>query len=116
MSLCGRAPYQKGAAKKKRNVPTAAQRKRWDTIVRMGCILTFMGLFHECRGRITIHHCGTGGGGRKDHDKVVPLCLAMHTGPDGIDGRKISKREWQAKYANEAAMLAAVEYKEKHPF
>lgn len=118
MNLTGRPPYQKGTAKKKSNVATAAQRKRWDHLVRrMGCILTRMGIFHECGGRITIHHCGTGGGGRKDHDKVVPLCANMHTGPGGIDGRqRLSKRAWQEAYCTEEAMLAVVEDDESRPF
>lgn len=117
MNLTGRPPYQKGTAKRRSNKPTAQQIKRWGQIINMGCILNFMGIFHDCRGRTTIHHCGTGGGGRKDHDKVVPLCANMHTGADGIDGKKnISKRGWQAKYCTEEEMLEAVEYKEKHPF
>lgn len=117
MNLTGRPPYQKGTAKKKRNVPTEAQRKRWQKLVSLGCILSRLGITHECRGRVTIHHCHTGGGGRKDHDLVVPLCANMHTGPGGIDGRQeFSKRSWQEKYCTEDAMLAEVEYQEAHPF
>jgi hypothetical protein len=117
MNLTGRPPYQKGTAKKKRNVRTEAQKKRWDSLVHIGCILNRMNVPHECRGRITIHHLFTGAGGRKNHDLVAPLCANMHIGSGGIDGRqKLSKRAWQETYCTEAAILAAVEYEEAHPF
>jgi hypothetical protein len=69
-----------------------------------------MGKSHFCsRGNITIHHCGTSAGGTKNHDKVVPLCWESHLGRYGIDGRKkISKIDWQEKFATEPAMLEAV--------
>lgn len=106
MNLCGRPPYQKGSAKKKNKNATPAQRKRWEELREFGCILTRMGVPHVCRGRTTIQHCFTGAGGRKNHDLVVPLCEWMHTGPDGIDGRKnYSKQTWQDAYATEQAML-----------
>lgn len=109
MNLTGRPPYQKGTAKKKSRLPKTSQRKQWDKIVDLGCILTLMGVPHDCLGRITIHHCGTGGGSRKDHDQVVPLCENMHTGPNGIDGRRsFSKKSWQEAYVSEGAMLQAV--------
>jgi len=81
--------------------PTAKQRKLWDRIVSLGCILQL----GSCWGRITIHHCGTGGGGRKDHDKVIPLCWAHHLGPLGIDGKAMSKRAWQERYGTETILL-----------
>lgn len=116
MNLTGRPPYQKGSAKKKHNNPSTAQRKRWERLRALGCILTHMGITHQCYGRTTIHHCGTGGGSHKDHDKVVPLCEYMHTGPNGIDGRQsFSKRGWQEAYASEEAMLAAVAALETTP-
>lgn len=109
MNLTGRAPYQKGTAKKKSRWPTAAQVRYRETVRALGCILKHLRIAHPCRGRITAHHTGTGGGGRKDHDKIVPLCASMHTGPDGIDGRKnFSKASWQRHYATEKRMLAKV--------
>ncbi len=106
MNLCGRPPYQKGSAKKKSKNPTAAQRARWEVLRAFGCILTHLGVAHACGSRVTIQHCFTGGGGRKDHDKVVPLCEDYHTGPDGIDGRqRYSKRTWQETFATEERML-----------
>lgn len=81
--------------------PTTAQRKRWSRIVEIGCILNNS----DCRGRITVHHCGTGAGGRKDHDKTIPLCFEHHLGKNGIDGGTISKRGWQVKYGSEDHFL-----------
>lgn len=59
----------------------------------------------NCSGRITVHHCFTGGGGRKDHDKTIPLCHSHHLGPEGIDGKRMSKRAWQEKYGSEASLM-----------
>lgn len=109
MNLTGRPCYQKGTAKKKSKNPTAAQRARWEKLRELGCILVHMGIPHICAGRITIHHCGTGGGGRKNHDEVAPLCQYQHTGKYGIDGRQaISKIDWQKKFCTEDQMLEAV--------
>lgn len=112
MNLCGRPPYQKGQrTKKKPNVATAAQRRRWGVLRSWGCILTHMGIAHHCEGRMTTHHCGTGGGGHKDHDKVVTLCWNMHQGPDGIDRKGgidgYSKKTWQQTFTTEEKMLEA---------
>lgn len=86
--------------------PTKAQRKRWDEISLLGCVV---GPSSTCRGRTTIHHCGTGAGGRKNHDKVIPLCWEHHLGDEGIDGGKISKRQWQAKYGSEVSLMVKVQ-------
>lgn len=57
-------------------------------------------------GRITIHHCGTGAGGRKDHDKVLPLCHEHHQGELGIDGKRMfTKRTWQERYGSEDSLM-----------
>lgn len=60
--------------------------------------------------RITIHHCGTGAGGRKNHDKVVPLCWEHHLGDEGINSLtgKISRSDWEEKYITEKEMLEQV--------
>jgi hypothetical protein len=107
MNLTGQLPYKK-TPKGSKN-PTRAQRERWERVRALGCILTIMGRPHLCRGDITIHHCGTSGGGRKNHNAVVPLCYESHLGESGIDGRnKISKIGWQQKFATEDAMLETV--------
>ena len=106
-------PRQKKAKKplpkrsKKNKPPTAEQRKRWDKIVALGCAVKN----HECEPRvITIHHCFTGAGGRKDHDKVIALCYNHHISHDyGIDGRgEFSKITWQENYNTEQYYLDEV--------
>lgn len=114
MSLCGRAPYQKGSNKKKSKEPTAAQRARWERLRELGCVLSQLKPEHRCRTRPTIHHCFTGGGGRKNHDLVVCLCEEMHTGPNGIDGRQnYSKISWQDAFVTEVQMLNHTDLMEK---
>ncbi len=76
----------------------------------LGCILNVMGIGHYCVPEITLHHTHVGAGGRKNHDLIVPLCWESHLGVYGIDGRyKISKIDWQEKFATEDAMLETVE-------
>lgn len=87
----------------------AAQRKRYEAIVNIGCIVGKVVSELGCSGRITIHHCFTGAGGRKDHASTIPLCWEHHLGKSGIDGKSISKRAWQAKYTSEGVLLAATE-------
>lgn len=67
----------------------------------------------ECYGRNTIHHCFTGAGGRKNHRKVLPLCVGHHIGPQGIDGRVMSKKKWQAIYGSEQELLDLLDFKLK---
>ena len=75
--------------------PTADQKRLWNALSELGCIV---GPSAMCLGHTTIHHCGTGAGGRKNHDYVIPLCVNHHTGPEGIDGGVMSKKQWQLKY------------------
>jgi len=83
--------------------PTKAQRERWSRIAELGCMV--------CGAwQVQIHHCFTGGGGRKDHDKVAPLCHEHHIGREGIDGRVMSKKAWQAKYMTEDEMIERVKH------
>jgi hypothetical protein len=61
---------------------------------------------------MTVHHCGTGAGGRKDHRKVIGLCYGHHQGDEGIDakhnGSPQSKRAWMKKYGTEDMLLERV--------
>ncbi|MDD4892753.1 MAG: Ref family recombination enhancement nuclease [Candidatus Rickettsiella isopodorum] len=50
--------------------PTAEQERHHKKLRELGCII--------CGREASIHHCFTGGGGRKDHDKVIPLCPHHH--------------------------------------
>ncbi len=77
--------------------PTKAQRKLWDALRELGCIV------HACGAPPEIHHCETGAGGRKDHDKVIPLCYHHHRGTEGI--HTIGRKKWQAKYGTEKELM-----------
>jgi hypothetical protein len=93
---------------KKNKAPTKEQRQRWDEITQLGCPVNNW----ECTPRvITIHHCGTEAGGRKDHDKVIGLCFNHHLSKDyGIDGRgRYSKITWQEHYNTEQYYLDKLE-------
>lgn len=109
MNLTKRPPYQKGTlrvSKAKARPATKKERARWELIRALGCIVANA---LECYGRITIHHCGTGAGGRKDHGKVIPLCYGHHQGHNGIDGKRMSKRDWEVKYDTEIILMKRVE-------
>ena len=89
--------------------PTKAQRRRWDRVRGLGCV------FHSgaCRGPVAIHHAGTGSGGRKDHDKVIPLCWEHHQGKEGI--HTLSRRIWAEKFGvTEAQLLSEIEARLAH--
>jgi len=57
---------------------------------------------------VTVHHCMTGIGRRKDHLKTISLCWMHHLGPEGIDGKQMGKRVWEAKYGSEKVLLEKV--------
>lgn len=81
--------------------PTKAQRMKWDLIANLGCIIP--GCWHApC-----IHHCETGAGGRKNHDRVLPLCYDHHQGVQGI--HKLSRRVWEKLFGTEQELMATVE-------
>lgn len=108
-NICKRPAVQKGQRlNKKPNRPDAGDLERWTKIRALGCILRFFG-FTGCAGGNTLHHIKTGAGGRKNHKRVVPLCWTHHLSPEGIDGKRYSKRGWQERYVTEDEM----EYKTK---
>lgn len=76
-----------------------------DLVANLGCIVK------GCGSPTTIHHCGTYMGGGRDHMRVIPLCWPHHLGPEGIDGKRMSKRQWQAKYGTELELLEATRRK-----
>jgi hypothetical protein len=117
MNITGRPPVQKGIkprlSRGKARQATRQERMQWEKIRALGCILDNK---LECSGRITIHHCGTGAGGRKDHAKVIPLCHEHHQGHSGIDGKRMSKREWQTQYGSEEKLLKRVQRRLESPW
>ncbi len=122
MNITKRPVYQKGQprtrskAKVKRKSKNGArpanaeERRHWARVRPLGCLVCNS----ECKGRTTIHHCGTGGGGRKNHMLVIPLCVYHHTGAGGINGGIISRRAWEEKHGTETYFLKLLERKLKH--
>lgn len=96
MNLTGRPVYVKGAKPKRSNRPTKDQQERWERIRALGCIV--------CGAYAKIHHCLTGAGGRKDHDKVIGLCENHHTGKEGL--HRLSRRVWEPIYGYETDLMA----------
>jgi len=84
--------------------PTKKQRGMWSKIAELGCAVS------GCdRHDITIHHCGTGGGGRKNHDYVIGLCRYHHQGAMGIDRREYGASEevidWEGLFGTERELF-----------
>jgi hypothetical protein len=106
MNLTGLPPYQKSP--KSGKTKTADEKRHMAEVAKLPCSVGN----HECDyfGRtVTLHHCGCGNGGRKDHMKVAPLCWRHHVGDLGINGGKMSRREWESIYGTEDYHLAKTE-------
>lgn len=74
-----------------------------DSVAMIGCIACRnLGYGYVPAG---IHHCGTYMGGGRDHMKTLGLCHEHHQGPEGIDGKRMGKRQWEAKYGTEEELL-----------
>jgi hypothetical protein len=101
MNLTGRPVYRKGMkhtrTKPKTKPATPRQRKRWDALCAGGCIID------GCKRRAGIHHCETGAGGRKDHNKVLPLCHHHHQGDQGI--HPMTRKKWEAIFGTEQELM-----------
>ena len=84
------------------NNPTVEQRRRWSRIQALGCII--------CGAAASIHHCGTGAGGRKNHDAVLPLCFKHHQNgtPEDPSIHPWRKR-FEEKYGAENELLEKLE-------
>lgn len=80
--------------------PTKLQRTRFDAVANLGCIIP------DCNHAACIHHCETGMGGRKNHDRVLPLCYDHHQGKEGI--HTLSRRVWQKKFGTEQELMDRV--------
>lgn len=79
--------------------PTKAQREHWQRVSEAGCLI--------CGAAPEIHHCHTGGGGRKNHDAVIGLCWLHHRGPQGI--HFMGRKKWQAIFGYEQELLDKLE-------
>lgn len=91
----------------KGSAPSAMQKRYWDVLTKMGCVVTRSTL------GVTIHHCHGGSmkergfhreEGRKTSNwLVIPLYSFLHTGPDGIDGfPRMPVVQWEAKHGRQA--------------
>lgn len=78
----------------------SAERAHWGEIIALGCIV---GPGTHCQGKLCVHHCDTGAGGRKDHTKVICLCWGHHQGPHGI--HTIGRKLWQQKHGTEIGLM-----------
>ena len=101
MNLTGQGVYQKGQ-KRTKGKPTQAQYAKWEEHKIYGCSV------QPCISGVNLetHHCLTGAGGRKDHDKTICLCYYHHRGAEGI--HTIGRKEWQRKYGTEQEHLERV--------
>lgn len=52
------------------------------------------------------HHTDTGMGRRHDSQKTIPLCFNHHQGDEGINGVKMGRKTWEARYGTEEELLA----------
>jgi hypothetical protein len=80
---------------KKSNNPSKSQRERWSKLADLGCII--------CGSPPSIHHCETGMGRRKDHDRVLPLCYEHHQGSMGI--HTLGRKKWESIYGTEQELM-----------
>lgn len=85
---------------------TKAQKRVADKIAALGCIVCV----NEGLGETPcqIHHCETGAGGRRDHDKIIGLCDFHHNGAEGV--HKLSRPIWQEKYGTEQQLMLQVRH------
>lgn len=98
--------------------PTSEQRRYWDRVLGLGCLVTQTPYVsgRESAYRITLHHAHGGSlldrgvtrsSGRKSSNwLVIPLIWKLHLGPGGIDGYpRVPVWLWEGKYRKQAAML-----------
>ena len=85
----------------KTNNPTAAHKRRFTALAEMGCII--------CGAPANVHHCKTYMGGRKDHNKTIPLCN-MHHSPLGEHGVALhaGRAAWEGIFGTEEELLEKV--------
>lgn len=77
-----------------------AEKEHMARVAEMGCIV--------CSSRpVSVHHALTGGGGRKNHMKVLPLCYGHHQGKQGI--HTIGRKVWRELYGSEIDLLHRVQ-------
>ena len=88
--------------------PTAEQKRRWQAVRELGCIVELENEFRRCCSPAEIHHIHTGSGGRRDHDFVIPLCHFHHSPYGEIGIHRIGRRKWQEIYGTEEELFEKV--------
>jgi hypothetical protein len=86
--------------------PTAAQKRRMDRVASLGCIAC-LNLFHDYSPAL-IHHCYAGRKGWRDHNLILPLCLAHHS-TDYSTGFHHDMVGWQKIHGTESDLMAQVQ-------
>lgn len=76
-------------------------KKRLAAVAQLACVAIGCGQ----PGPSTVHHCGTYMGGGRDDRRTISLCWQHHLGPEGIDGKRMGKRVWEARYGTEEELL-----------
>ena len=84
---------------------TKTEREHMDGTASLGCVQC---LFDGTEGTpAELHHCGTYGGGSRDHMKIAPLCPEHHRFKLAIDKQGKLRRFIEAKYLDYVAMHCA---------
>ena len=87
--------------------PTASQKRFWNRIVDLGCIVDLENVNQRCASPGEVHHCGTGSGNRRNHSYVVCLCPTHHRLGLGI--HHMGRKAWQAIYGTEMELFEKTE-------
>ena len=85
------------------NAPTKAQKLHFSAIVELGCIVDLENVNQRCASPAEVHHIETGAGGRRNHDRVIPLCTLHHRCRLGI--HHMGRRAWQSIYGTEQELF-----------
>lgn len=80
--------------------PTIAEKKHMDRVAQLPCVIC-------STSPVEVHHAGTGAGGRKNHMKVLPLCVNHHRGAQGI--HTIGRKVWRELFGTEDKLLQQVD-------
>lgn len=77
-----------------------AQKERAAKLSEMGCVV--------CGAMpVELHHLFTGGGGRKNHDYLAPLCFNHHRGQSGI--HSLGRKKFARLFGTEQDLLDKLE-------
>jgi len=89
---------------------TIADKEHMDKVSQLGCrVCINLGYIRLGECPAGIHHTGTYMGGGRTHKRVLALCHEHHQGKEGIDGKHMSKRQWEAKFGTEEELLSQQE-------